>query len=358
MKDYSFLNRAEYFTALTRAVLDAGAGDPVIVQAMNFNPGDPAVAPLIDALGTAARRGAKVTFLIDAYNFLASSRDTPGPLFYQLSLDRLHGPYARIMRALETVEAAGGSYCITNIPRRRFSLPVAGRSHIKAGIVGSRVFVGGCNLHKPRDIDVMVTWEDDTAANILRSWLLRIAESGQTRLAFGDVDAEAVLDHQTHLIIDAGVPHQSLIYEEALRLIDEAQEWLFITCQYFPGGPTAKHLTAAAARGVKVEIAYSHPRAHGPMAPVQRLHQLRQRTRRLPSDFFTGRLDRYAPNLHAKVLASEHCAMVGSHNYVIQGVNFGTAELALRSTDPAFARRLCSFIKQQITQAARHNQEH
>jgi phosphatidylserine/phosphatidylglycerophosphate/cardiolipin synthase-like enzyme len=147
------------------------------------------------------------------------------------------------------------------------------------------------------------------------------------------------------------VPHQSLIYDEALRLVDEAQEWLFITCQYFPGGPTAKHLAAAQKRGVQVEIAYNHPRYQGTLAPVHHLHQLTQHTRGLPRSFFSGRLNKHVSRLHAKVLASERGAMVGSHNYVIQGVNFGTAELALRSSDPIFALALRSFIKDQIAKA-------
>ena len=40
-----------------------------------------------------------------------------------------------------------------------------------------------------------------------------------------------------------------------------------------------------------------------------------------------------APKLHAKVLVSERCAIIGSHNYVWQGVRFGTAEIAFITTN-------------------------
>ena len=348
VKGYSFLSRAGYFTTLAECVAQARPGDDVIVEAMNFNPREPLISQLMAALCNAAERGVRVTLLVDAYNFLKDAHNVPGPLFYGQSLTKLRGRFAETMQALQQLEATGGHYCITNIPGRRFNLPQAGRSHVKGAVVGTRVFVGGCNLHAPGDIDVMVTWDDAATAHILRDWLYRIAATGQTRLAFGDVDSQATIAPQTRLLIDAGVPHQSLIYEEALRLIDEAQEWLFITCQYFPGGPTARHLAAAQARGVKVEIDFSHPRAHGTLAPVHQLHQLTQRTRGIPRNFFAGRLSRQSPNLHAKVLASERAAMVGSHNYVIQGVQFGTAELALHAVDPTFASAVTDFIKGQL----------
>ena len=78
------------------------------------------------------------------------------------------------------------------------------------------------------------------------------------------------------------------------------------------------------------------------------MHQMRERMRNLPEHFFAGRLGKLVPKLHAKVLASEKAAIVGSHNYVIQGVNFGTAELALHSMDPAFALAVRNFTNQEI----------
>jgi phosphatidylserine/phosphatidylglycerophosphate/cardiolipin synthase-like enzyme len=252
------------------------------------------------------------------------------------------------MAALLSLKAAGGHYTITNQPKRRFHPPMVGRSHIKGAVVGKRVFVGGCNLEHAEQLDVMVTWKSALAAEKLSNWLLQIAETGSVRQALADVDAEVALDSTTRLLIDAGVPNQSLIYDEALQLIDSAQQWIYITCQYFPGGPTARHLAAAQARGVHVEIDYSHPRTQGNAAPLHYAHQVAQRARKLPRNFFAGKLDKQVPKLHAKVLASEQMAMIGSHNYVIQGVHFGTAELALTSLDPEFSMHLRDFIREQL----------
>jgi len=144
---------------------------------------------------------------------------------------------------------------------------------------------------------------------------------------------------------------QSLIYDEALNMIDSAKEWIYVTCQYFPGGPTAKHLAAAQKRGVRIQIDFSHPHTHNSAAAVHHMHQLAQRARGLPRNFFAGRLDKHVPKLHAKVLATEQGAMLGSHNYVVQGVQFGTAEIALQSFDPIFSNALCDFMKDQIRAA-------
>lgn len=346
MKDYAFLTRPDYFKTLTGLVRAAQKGERVIVATMDLHAKEPLIEDLLQALISAAQKQAHITLLVDAHNFLTTGHGTPGPLFYKASLDAVRDTL--LMQRLEALQAAGGTYCVTNLPKRRLSNPVAGRSHIKAAIVGETLFVGGCNLERPEHIDIMVQWQNKAASNQLANWLTLIAESGQTREAFGDVDSQIELDKDTHLILDAGAPNQSLIYEEALQLIDEAQETLFITCQFFPGGQTAAHLAAAQARGVNVEILYSHPRAQGPAAPLHHLHQLTQHARRLPSNFFEGQLEKHLPKLHAKILASEACAMVGSHNFVEQGVQFGTAELALKSSDPAFSTSVRNFIKNEI----------
>lgn len=351
MKNYTFLTRREYFKTLTEAALKAKRGERVMAAAMSFDGLDPAIIDLVRAFQEAARNGANVRLIIDAHNFLEADNLMPGPLFYRQSLEKLRGKFHATLQLLRDLEAAGGAFSITNIPKRRFNPAPIGRSHIKGAIAGDRVFIGGCNLERPGQIDLMVTWEDETAANTLNAWMQRMVEGRRVRDGFGDVDVEAQLDDTTRLILDAGVPRQSLIYEEALRLIDDAREWVYMTCQFFPGGPTAAHLAAAQARGVRVHIDYSNPRSHGPAAALHRLHQLQQRTRRLPRDLFAGMLDSHMPKLHAKVLASEHEALVGSHNYVIQGVQFGTAEIALHSTDPAFIRDLCAFMQGQLASA-------
>ena len=163
-------------------------------------------------------------------------------------------------------------------------------------------------------------------------------------------DQEFVLDNKTRIIIDAGVPKQSAIYDEALGMIDNAQEWLVLTSQYFAPGVGTQALARALARGVKITYYYSHYSMHGPLeGPIHGVAQwgLKQR---LPAALFEKRLPR-GVHLHAKLLATEQGAMIGSHNYGDLGVQLGTAEIALQRDDAAFAKRAVAFIEKQITDA-------
>ena len=350
MKQYDFLTRLQYFQALSTASGRLKSGERLVIATMDFDPDEPHIAELIASMMSASKRGVRVTFMVDAIALLTGDHGLP---VLSLSRNRLKvkpGPIAARRNAIEILSSAGVECRIVNIPTRRVGLLQQGRSHIKCAVAGDELFVGGCNLSKPEQIDIMVHWRDPGGAEQLASWLKRIAQSEQTRDALRDVDIDIQLDSQTHLLLDAGVPRQSIIYEDALRLISEARESLYITCQYFPGGETARYLAAAQARGVTVTIAYSHPKAHHQAAVLHHAHQLAQRRRRLPAAFFAGRLDKKLPKLHAKILVSEREAMVGSHNYVPQGVNFGTAELALKSTDQAFGKDLREFVQQQINE--------
>jgi hypothetical protein len=67
-----------------------------------------------------------------------------------------------------------------------------------------------------------------------------------------------------------------------------------------------------------------------------------------PRELFAHQLPKDLKRLHAKLLASEHGAFVGSHNYVTHGVNFGTAEIAIRRYDPAFALGTLEVLKQHL----------
>jgi phosphatidylserine/phosphatidylglycerophosphate/cardiolipin synthase-like enzyme len=351
MLTYTLLNRREYLKTLADTVDHVTRDESVYITAMAFNPREPLVALLMRSLCQAAKRGAHVVLLIDAINFLQYPNGIPGPLFYAPSAHAFRGIFADIQSALDTLKEVGGTYYITNMPKRRFTIPVTGRSHIKAAAVGNQVFVGGCNLEEPKQLDVMVSWHDAMAAATIHNWLASMAASENTRQAFNDVDTKTPLDSTTSLILDAGVPGQSLIYDTALELIDTAHEWLYITCQFFPGGPVARHLAAAAARGVRVTVDYSHPHVHGIQAPIHHFYELYEHSQGIPPQLFTSRLGKHTPKLHAKILVSEKEAMVGSHNYVPQGVQFGTAELALHSTDAAFGVHLRTFITEQITVA-------
>jgi phosphatidylserine/phosphatidylglycerophosphate/cardiolipin synthase-like enzyme len=346
MKDYRFSNRMAYFRELTAFARQAGQGDRIAVMAMSFDPSAQPVGTLAQALTEAAGRGAQVVLSVDALNFIFNY-DPPqlGPLWFGVKLStQSPEPFGGCFSALEALQEAGGRYVVTNQPKRRFTLPQARRSHSKLAVLNDRVYIGGHNLGRPEDLDVMVSWDDRATADYLFDFTNKVANTGSPRRALHNHDARRQVDDDTILLFDAGVPRQSLILDEALQLIDEAQERIFMTCQYFPGGRTGQHLAAALRRGVDVTLHYSPPKAQGHEAPAHHLYALREQMR-LPAKLFVHQLPKhYLPKLHAKVLVSEKAAMIGSHNYVVQGVRLGTAEIALHSRDREFGVALVAAV--------------
>lgn len=315
---------------------------------MHFEPQYEEVAILMTALCDAAKRGVRVTLMTDAFNFLMSERRIVGPLWFAKDIPK-HVPmyYRKKLVLLEQLEASGGRYIITNTPDRPFGMPFGGRSHIKFAIVNDYVYVGGCNLNVV-EIDLMVGWRDKITAEWLRSFTDKVDDAKNVRTALEDTDIIRSLDNQTDLLIDAGVPQQSIIYKKALELIDQAEKSIYITCQYFPNSTTTRHLARAHQRGVEVTVIFNHPRQHRTQYPLQQAVVWRERTR-TPAVFFSNQLSRSHLYLHAKLIATEKGAIVGSHNYVPIGVGLGTAEIALLRRDPEFALHIVRAIKNQLT---------
>jgi hypothetical protein len=56
------------------------------------------------------------------------------------------------------------------------------------------------------------------------------------------------------------------------------------------------------------------------------------------------------PRLHAKLLATEQGAMIGSHNYVVQGVTLGTAEAAILRNDPQFSKQAIGVFRERLAE--------
>ncbi len=349
----TFYTKREYFGELNRRFAAATAGTRILLMSMNFDPEIPEVAEVMTNLEGAAQRGADVSFGVDAYDFmLANGR--PGPLFYHTELPAQLSPSMQRRRnILERLNGHDNARAvILNKPAHRFSLPVAGRSHIKAAIIGNYFLVGGCNLDDPDYIDMMLGREDASGSDKLYQLMRSVLETGSARKALGDSDQTIVLDDATSILIDAGVPDQSLILDESLKLVDAAEKWLTITCQFFPNSITARHLLQAKNRDVAVNILYGHLRHQGLIGGTgQLISQLIERCH-LPADMFKDGLTRSQSRLHVKLLTCDQGIEIGSHNYVRAGVRLGTAEMTLRSSNVELAGRARIFIERAIQKSA------
>ena len=140
------------------------------------------------------------------------------------------------------------------------------------------------------------------------------------------------------LLVDAGLKGQSVVFDEALSIVDEAQESLVYASEQFPNEKIGKHRLRAYERGVDVKIAVNHPNSHDRYRFVHSAI-LAAAKKKYPSEFFAYQLSEDAPTLHTKAIASERRAMIGSHNLNTIGVNLGTAEMDVASSDPDFIKQ-------------------
>lgn len=346
MDKYELLNRGEYFEYLVKKFNQASTGDRIILATMEFRPDQEKVNDIADAMCRAANQGADVTFLVDAYSFMLKEGVVLGPLFFsKRDPKKGYGEFKPLIAALNKLREHGVKCVVTNKPQRPLKNPFGGRSHIKFAVINNEVFVGGCNLSNPEQLDVMVKTESPVLADYMRDFTHDIKKHKSVRKALLRRDKSFKIDKHTELLIDAGVKRQSLIYERAFGLINGAANRVYMTCQYFPNNFTPAALAKAHQRGVGVHLAYNHPDQHRkPIRGIQK-RTVAYKKKRLPLSVFENQLHYDKNYLHAKILLSEKEAIIGSHNFVKMGVNLGTAEMALHSTSKDFIASARNWIK-------------
>ena len=337
MLKYDLYNRQEYFQHLIDQFNKASAGDSIILATMEYRPDHAIVQEIVNAMCRASKQGAHVTFLVDAYSFMLKEGSFLGPLFFSKRDPKSgYGNFKPVISSINTLKKHGVQCVVTNKPARPLKNPFGGRSHIKFAVINQEVFIGGCNLGNPEQLDVMVRTRSAKLANFLRDFTNDVVEHKSVRKALLRRDKSFKIDQHTELLIDAGVKRQSLIYERAFKLINGAASRVYMTCQYFPNTFTPAALASAHNRGVGVHLAYNHPEKHPkPIRSIQKT-TVAYKKKRLPSSVFENQLHQDKDYLHAKILLSEKEAIIGSHNFVKMGVNLGTAEIALHSTSKDF----------------------
>lgn len=351
MQTYTIYKAEDYYLEIAKQIAATKPGDRVGLITMTFWPDEQLIGTMFGELINAAKRGVRIDIAIDAYALMMTQKDEPiGPLFF--NLDALKTKYPRRfykkMKAMEELKSAGGHYYIINKPSRWPTNPTSGRSHIKATIINNEVFVGGCNLGDSNQIDYMVRIRNSETAEWIYKMILKIMKNGNSRLALDCTDLSLRSDPCTTILVDSGVKRQSLILDSALDFIDQSQNWLVLTCQFYPGGVTAEHIDRAYKRGVRVYPIYNNTNKFGTVQPlVHRMILERERLRHSKA-LFKGQLPRNHKRLHAKLIATENGAMIGSHNYVDMLVRSGTSEIAILRHDPDFAKEAVSILLKQL----------
>ena len=329
---FTLYSKPEYFAELKSQIDSCKKDDSIYLMAMAFRPHFSEISDLVRSLCEAAERGAKVQLIFDTTTF---------------ETGRTKWVNAR-RAAKHDLEDSGVKVSLVNRRQAKLSNPYSGRLHAKISIINDQIFVGGCNLNQVDQIDLMASWKDSGQANQLAGVLDKIIASGSARSAFEDRDLVIQIDNQTKMIFDAGVPHQSLIYDLALQAIDESSKSVFAALYFFPTGKTFRRLQAAAKRGVKVRLLHNRPARYElvyrliytAVAPIGR--------RRLHKSVLAEELAKGLPLMHVKLLTADKTTILGSHNLAPSGVNWGTAETAIISTDPKFGHASIEAVKAQL----------
>ena len=345
---FQFYATQDYFKHLAKTISSTVNGDTVVLTAMTFDPKDQMIAVVMDQLISAAKRGVKTTVIIDSYTFISNGFSKLIPFVFSTRQNHSNSP---IIKSLEELKSNGGQYAVLNKPRNPFSLIYSGRFHAKLAIINTRVYVGGCNLSDTEQIDMMVGWDDAPTANKLVEVCNKILELNYRQDAFAGHDLEIELSATSNLILDAGIKGQSAIIAKAFEIIDEAEQSIFFACQYYPNSLTTKHLIKAAKRGVKVTILFNHPSQHSfPNSLIHRLVMQKQ-SWLSPDNLNLIKLPKSEHYMHSKLIATEKSAIMGSHNFIMAGVNFGTTEIAIYDDNPDFSKRAIDTVTSQIISA-------
>ncbi len=341
---YTLFNRQQYFDDLIARIKDVKSGDRLLFMTMSIDFIDKAMIEFKQALIEAANKGARVVLLLDSYTFMLGGKLKFGPLFYSnnISLCFKNSVFYQTNRTISELIKQGVEVKILNAPLRKFSNPFKGRSHIKLSIINDDIFIGGINLISDKTCDVMVLFNDKKIADQLYLLGLNILSKGYSNKAIED-DFFLPINQTDQIIIDKGLPNKSLIFDSAIKLINEAKDDLLLICQFFPDKQLILPLRDAYNRGVKVRIIFNNFSKH--KFPFNILHFLVvfYFKLKLPKVFFKSEvpIDRYF--LHAKVLISDKTAMIGSHNFVYTGVKFGTSEICLISNNRLLSKNLKDF---------------
>jgi len=353
--DLSLYAGPDYFTDLQKRITATETSGRIALMTMCLEPSELAVEETLTALNQAADRGADIHFAVDAYAMMINFKPfSVGPLMSPLTYN--NSLFERRQQSLDELNRKDSAQAtVVNVPTRPFTNPYGKRSHLKGAVVDDMVYLGGPNLDLTGRVDATVGFQDAGTADWLFDITSAIVKSGSASKTLQQLPASDLyrrLDNLTEVLVDDGKPGDSPILDKALECIDAAEEWVTFSSQIVPNGRVANHLIAAHERGTNVRLAYSDPSKWGAIAGTMQRYVLAKQRRRAPELFNAGKLPANAPDLHAKILATEKGAMVGTHNLSDAGVAFGTPEIALFRESNEFANAVHLLLASQLNPLA------
>lgn len=321
------LSPAHYIEQATAAVERAQTRVSFISMVLTT---DISTSKFLDALADAAKRGVKVSVAGDMFTYTELSGQFIPSHYYSKKV-------RSTTKMARTLSKAGidfhwlGRLNITTI---------SGRTHSKWCVVDDTVFsFGGVNLYDKatHNADYMLRTENAVLADKLIQEHHRIVRADKKRYSYRS--HSLILDTASTVLFDAGLFGDSIIYQRACELAEQAAHITYVS-QYCPTGRLTKQL-----RKTDATLYFNTwQNADGFNRFIIRVGM-----------FLTRQSTRYSRStyIHAKCMIFEmsdgtKTAITGSHNFVHGGVLLGTREVALETHDPDIISQLETFIATHI----------
>jgi cardiolipin synthase len=316
----------EYIADATRSIHDATRRVRVIALTIAA---EVETEALLDSLVVAAHRGVDVHVAADTFTY-ADAAGRFVPKSYLTKRQRAS------MAMAKDLTDAGATFDWLG---QEGGLPWRGRTHTKFCVVDDTVYsFGGVNLDDrgATSGDYMLRITDHRLAEDL----VRVyARTRKANSFFSGFHSSALKYGEDHVLIDGGIPGDSIIYRQALKFAHESERVVLVS-QYCPTGELGK-----------VVASKHHEMWFNPPSNASRFNRMLIAASMAVTRHRT--LYRKPQYLHAKVIifylkSGERVAITGSHNFVRGGVNLGTREIALQTKNPLVIDQIETFIEDRV----------
>jgi cardiolipin synthase len=312
-----------YYRALQAGI--PKAKKRIIIHAMGILWG-PKTEMLIPPLLDAAKRGVEVQVVGDIYSKFITYM--PRPFREKLP------PWSRVRAGNDKLRAGGVN--VTYVGSLGPN-PFKRRCHTKWTIIDDLVYsFGGINIAEDSftNHDYMLETRNGHLADYLNALTEQIA-TGASILP----DHTKQLTARTTILFDGGTPGASIIYDTACDIVAQAKKVYFVS-QMCPSGRLARLINAR-----DNECYFVRP---GQTEFPANLALVRDRSRFRVINRYRGKT-----YIHAKFILTEGSDgqrhfIGGSNNFSRRGVDYGTKEIAVHSTDPQLWQQLYDFMQKQI----------
>ncbi len=301
---------------------------------------------LVNSLVKASKRGVEASIVTDGIVKISRARDKATAAILGSNSTREFDVYAT--KKMDEKLKDSGVKVVESRPFTKLNLLLFAfkRNHFKMAVVDNTAWIGGLNAGKESDfnrIDFMMRVTDQELVDELAS-IIQAPEkiNKDYSKTVGNVD----------LIVDGGVPGQSIIMEKVNQAIESIEHpedaEITILSPWVPDGKLLDVLHEAGLKGTKITVVTSY---HPFEFAFEGVYALVKNYNILMMNLKGKRLTTlYTPlEVHGKMLfirdGSKKTAMITTHNFTDKGVKMGTAEIALMSQNETFADSCNTFIE-------------